>query len=703
MIYTYQTLIEYYCHSNQNCMKQIALFLSLVISLGSFAQSDILTPENLWKLQRVYGEQVSPDGKTAIYSQKAYELDKNSGISHLYSIALDGSEPVMISDGESSVYDAQWRPDGKKIGYLSTKNGSLQLWEMNPDGSSPTQVSSFKMDFSNWHYAPDMKHISFTVDVKMEETLLDKHSDLPKASGRAYDDLMFRHWTQWHDYKYSHVAIAKIENGKVAKTYTDIMAKDRADSPLQPFGGGEQIAWTNDGKNIVYVSKKLVGKEYAVSTNSEIYMYNIESKTTTNLTEGNKGYDNEPVMSPKGDMMAWVAMERDGFESDKNVVWVLDLKTKKKKALTAKIDQSFGSLSWSADQTKIYATSGVDATYQLFELNLEGKSFEALKLKGMRAVTEGIHNINGCQVVGNRIIGTKNSMSAPAELFAFDIKTGEASQLSQANNEMVGEMKMGKVEKRMIKTTDGKDMLTWVIYPPDFDPNKKYPTLLYCQGGPQSAVSQFFSYRWNFQLMAANGYIVVAPNRRGLPSFGQKWNDEISKDWGGQAMKDYLSAIDEVAKESFVDNEKLGAVGASYGGYSVYYLAGIHEDRFKTFISHCGLFNLESWYGSTEELFFANWDIGGPYWENVEPNSYDLFSPHKMVASWNTPIMVIHNELDFRVPLNQGLEAFTAAQLKGLPSKLLYYPDEGHWVQKPQNGVMWHREFYDWLDEWLKD
>jgi dipeptidyl aminopeptidase/acylaminoacyl peptidase len=703
MIYAYQTLIQYYCHTNQNSMKHIVLFFSLILCLGSFAQSGILTPENLWKLQRVYGEQVSPDGKVVIYSQKNYDLDKNSGTSHLYSVSLDGSEPILISDGENSVYDAQWRPDGKKIGFLSTKSGSLQLWEMNPDGSSPTQISSFEGDFSNWHYSPDMKHISFTVDVKMEETLLDKHSDLPEASGRAYDDLMVRHWTQWHDYKYSHVAYAKIENGKVSKTYTDIMASDRADSPLQPFGGGEQIAWSNDGKNIVYVSKKLVGKEYAVSTNSELYMYNLDSKKTTNLTLGNKGYDNEPVMSPAGDMIAWVAMERDGFESDKNVVWVLDLKSNKKKALTNKIDQSFGSLSWSADQKAIYATSAVNATYQLFELNLDGKTFDALQLKNVRAVTTGIHNINGCQVAGGKIIGTKNSMSVPAELFAFEIKTGKATQLSQANNEMISEMKMGKVEKRMIKTTDGKDMLTWVIYPPDFDPNQKYPTLLYCQGGPQSAVSQFFSYRWNFQLMAANGYIVVAPNRRGLPSFGQKWNDEISKDWGGQAMKDYLSAIDEVAKESYVDNDKLGAVGASYGGYSVYYLAGIHEDRFKTFISHCGLFNLESWYGTTEELFFANWDIGGPYWENIEPNSYELFSPHKLVANWNTPIMVIHNELDFRVPLNQGLEAFTAAQLKGIPSKLLYYPDEGHWVLQPQNGVMWHREFYDWLDEWLKE
>jgi dipeptidyl aminopeptidase/acylaminoacyl peptidase len=703
MIYAYQTLIQYYCHTNQNSMKHIVLFFSLILCLGSFAQSGTLTPENLWKLQRVYGEQVSPDGKVVIYSQKNYDLDKNSGTSHLYSVSLDGSEPILISDGENSVYDAQWRPDGKKIGFLSTKSGSLQLWEMNPDGSSPTQISSFEGDFSNWHYSPDMKHISFTVDVKMEETLLDKHSDLPEASGRAYDDLMVRHWTQWHDYKYSHVAYAKIENGKVSKTYTDIMASDRADSPLQPFGGGEQIAWSNDGKNIVYVSKKLVGKEYAVSTNSELYMYNLDSKKTTNLTLGNKGYDNEPVMSPAGDMIAWVAMERDGFESDKNVVWVLDLKSNKKKALTNKIDQSFGSLSWSADQKAIYATSAVNATYQLFELNLDGKTFDALQLKNVRAVTTGIHNINGCQVAGGKIIGTKNSMSVPAELFAFEIKTGKATQLSQANNEMISEMKMGKVEKRMIKTTDGKDMLTWVIYPPDFDPAKKYPTLLYCQGGPQSAVSQFFSYRWNFQLMAANGYIVVAPNRRGLPSFGQKWNDDISKDWGGQAMKDYLSAIDEVAKESYVDNDKLGAVGASYGGYSVYYLAGIHENRFKTFISHCGLFNLESWYGSTEELFFANWDIGGPYWENPQPKSYELFNPRKLVGNWNTPIMVIHNELDFRVPLNQGLEAFTAAQLKGIPSKLLYYPDEGHWVLQPQNGVMWHREFYDWLDEWLKE
>jgi dipeptidyl aminopeptidase/acylaminoacyl peptidase len=350
----------------------------------------------------------------------------------------------------------------------------------------------------------------------------------------------------------------------------------------------------------------------------------------------------------------------------------------------------------------MYAISGVSATFQVFQLDLKKDGSDKLKIAGFSALTDGDHNINSISLAGGKLVGSMNTMSKPAELYSWDIKTRSIMQLTHANDQMLAKMKMSKVKKRMIKTTDDKDMLTWVIYPPDFDPNKKYPTLLYCQGGPQSAISQFFSYRWNFQLMAANGYIIVAPNRRGLPSFGQEWNDQISKDWGGQAMKDYLSAIDEVAKEPFVDNDKLGAVGASYGGYSVYYLAGIHEGRFKCFISHCGLFNLESWYASTEELFFANWDIGGPYWDSSLKDAYAKNSPHKMVAKWDTPIMVIHNELDFRVPLNQGLEAFTAAQLKGIPSKLLYYPDEGHWVLKPQNGVMWHREFYDWLDTYLK-
>lgn len=673
------------------------LLLSLSIFLASFlVAQETLTPENLWKLKRVSGESISPDGAKMFYNVRSYELEADKGSTTVYMMNVDGYDRKRIV--RESIFDVQWRPDGKKIGYLSSQSGSVQLWEMNPDGSEDRQVTDFAFDISNWHYAPDMKHISFTMEVQVEQTLAQKHSDLPLATGKSYDNLMFRHWTQWHDHAYSHVCIADYTDGAAGKTHIDIMEGEAFDAPLPPFGGGEQIAWAPDGKSLVYVSKKKPGTEWATSTNSDIYQYDLTTKATKNLSPDNAGYDNDPSYSPDGSKLAWLSMRKDGFEADKNIIHILDLKTGKHVYTTESVDQTFGHAVWNSTGDKIYSLSPVDATYQIYEVSLNKDN----TMKSIRAVTSGIHNINSVAIAGKKLIGSKSTMSMPNELFVWDIKTGKEAPLTTENKGMLDEMKMGKVEKRMIATTDGKEMLTWVIYPPDFDSSKKYPTLLYCQGGPQSAVSQFFSYRWNFQLMAANGYIIVAPNRHGLPSFGQKWNDDISKDWGGQAMKDYLSAIDEVAKEPFVDNDNLGAVGASYGGYSVYYLAGIHEGRFKTFISHCGLYNLESWYASTEELFFANWDIGGPYWEQPTPKSYNLFSPHKLVQNWDTPILVIHNELDFRVPLNQGLEAFTAAQLKGIPSKLLYYPDEGHWVLKPQNGVMWHREFYGWLDEWLK-
>ena len=682
-------------------MKFIPFFIAIIsLAFGANSQST-LTPENLWKINRVYGEQVSPDGKSMIFAQKSYTLEEDKGISHLMKMPAVGGDAKMLTDGKTSVYEAQWRPDGKKIGYLSSESGSMQLWEMNPDGSGAKQMSDLEGGISNFHYAPDMKHISFTMDVKVEESLTDKHSDLPQATGKAYDNLMFRHWTQWHDYNYQHVFIADYAD-QIGSPITDIMKGEAFDAPMMPFGGSEQITWAPDGQSLVYVCKKKTGKDYAVSTNSELWHYDLKTGKTKNLTDAHEGYDNEPVFSNDGKWLAWLSMARDGFESDKNMLWILNMETGNQFPLAASLDQSFGHIVWSEDSKTMYAISGVSATFQVFQLDLKKDGSDKLKIAGFSALTDGDHNINSISLAGGKLVGSMSTMSKPAELYSWDIKTRSIMQLTHANDQMLAKMKMGKVKKRMIKTTDGKDMLTWVIYPPDFDPNKKYPTLLYCQGGPQSAVSQFFSYRWNFQLMAANGYIIVAPNRRGLPSFGQEWNDQISKDWGGQAMKDYLSAIDEVAKEPFVDNDKLGAVGASYGGYSVYYLAGIHEGRFKCFISHCGLFNLESWYASTEELFFANWDIGGPYWDSSLKDAYTKNSPHKMVAKWDTPIMVIHNELDFRVPLNQGLEAFTAAQLKGIPSKLLYYPDEGHWVLKPQNGVMWHREFYDWLDTYLK-
>jgi dipeptidyl aminopeptidase/acylaminoacyl peptidase len=436
----------------------------------------------------------------------------------------------------------------------------------------------------------------------------------------------------------------------------------------------------------------LTGKEYAVSTNSDVYVYDLKTKKTTNISKGNKGYDLDPVFSPDGKMLAWTSMEKDGYESDRYRIMVMDFDTKETKELTKGWDFNAHSAQWSADGQAMFFTSETQGTQQLFRVNLSGGQ--------PSQITIGQHNFYGFEVTRNSLVATKATMSMPHEIFNVGLASGKARQITFTNTDQLAKTKMGKVESRTVKTTDGKDMLVWVIYPPDFDSSKKYPALLYCQGGPQSQVSQFWSYRWNFQMMAANDYIIVAPNRRGLPGFA--WNEEISGDWGGQAQQDLLSAIDAVKKEPYVNEDKLGAVGASYGGYSVYWLAGNHNKRFKSFVSHCGLFNLESWYGSTEESFFANQDIGGAYWEKDAPKSYKEFSPHKYVGNWDTPILVIHGEKDFRVPIGEGMQAFNAAQLQDIPSRFLYFPDESHWVLTPQNGILWQRVFFDWLARDLK-
>ncbi|MDN4165835.1 S9 family peptidase [Cytophagales bacterium LB-30] len=684
-------------------MKKLSLFCALFCVYAiSFGQTS-LSPELLWEFDRLSDEQVSPDGKMMVYGLSDYTLSTNKSLRSLYLLPVAGGTSRKI-ELEKSAYNARWRPDGKKIGFLSATEDGFQLFEINPDGSGLQQASTIAGGIDNFSYAPDGKHVSFTQLVKTGQTVQDIYPDLPLAKARIIDDLMYRHWDEWDDYMNSHVMFAPYADGKVDNKVTDIMQGEPYDCPQRPFGGGEDIVWSPDGKSIVYVSKKLQGKEYAVSTNSQLYRYDLASGKTTLLTEGMNGYDTHPSFSPDGKKLAWLSMKNDGFESDKNDIVVRDLQSGIQQVITEAYDGSASTFSWAANSQKIYFVSGINATFQFFEADLaqlsstkkEGES------TGIKQISSGTHDFNTLSVVGNQLIGSKTSMSAPADLFAVDTKTGKETTLTSVNKETLSQIKMGKVEKRMVPTTDGKQMLVWVVYPPDFDPAKKYPTLLYCQGGPQSAVSQFFSYRWNFQLMAAKGYIVVAPNRRGLPSFGQEWNDAISGDWGGQAMRDYLSAIDHVAQEPFVDKDRLGAVGASYGGYSVYYLAGIHEKRFKTFISHCGLYNLESWYGSTEEMFFANWDIKGPYWSKPKPVSYTQFSPHNLVGNWDTPILVIHGEKDFRVPINQGMEAFNAAQLQGIPSRFLYFPEEGHWVLGAQNGVLWHRVFFEWLDETLK-
>nr|WP_319569774.1 S9 family peptidase [uncultured Draconibacterium sp.] len=694
-------------------MKKIALFILIVMTIVSCTQkesgqvaknyvpetpklsSDVMTPEVLWSFGRLGGTQVSPDGTQVLYTVTYYNIEENKSYRDIYTIPVAGGEAKNLTNTAQNEYNAVWRPDGKKIGYLSSASGSVQLWEMNPDGSDMRQVSEIEGGIFGFQYAPDMSKIYYLQTVKLDNDIHDLFPDLPKANARLETDIMYRHWDTWHDYTYNHIFIADYADGKVGDG-KDIMSGERFDSPMKPFGGTEQIVWSPDSKTLAYVCKKKVGREYAVSTNSDIYMYDVASGKTSNFTEGMMGYDQNPVYSPDGKYLAWESMERDGYESDKNRLFVADLETGEKKDYSADFDQNAGALSWSADSKSIYFISDIHATDEIYQLVLAGNSITRL--------TDGVHNYQSVVQVGNQLLAQKVSMSQPAELYLVDPATGKDKALTTVTKGILDQLTMGKVEKRWMETTDGKQMAVWVIYPPHFDPNKKYPTLLYNQGGPQGTVSQFWSYRWNFQMMAANDYIVVAPNRRGLPGFGQEWNEQISKDYGGQNIKDLLTSIDEMAKEPFVDETKLGAVGASYGGYSVMYLAGNHEKRFKAFIAHDGIFNFEHMYTSTEEMWFVNFDYGGAYWDkdNAAAQRSYSFSPHKYVQNWDTPILIVQGEKDYRVPAEQGMAAFNAAVLRGVPAEMLYLPEENHWVLQPQNGILWQRVFFNWLDKWLK-
>ncbi|HKR04101.1 MAG TPA: S9 family peptidase [Bacteroidia bacterium] len=697
-------------------MHKNLVFLLLLTSLQTFAQDTkypndaaliqekgILTPELLWKLGRVYEPRLSPDGKTVIYAIRTFNVPENSGNTDIWilNLANNQSKPLLTDPADES--NARWRPDGKKITFLAPdKNKIAQIWEINPDGTGKIQVTNNLTDISNYGYAPALNNIWYTASVKLDKQAVDLYPDLPKATGKIYDDLMYRHWNAWSDGTYSHIFVTGYADGKITGTPKDIMTDERFDSPMKPMGGDEQIAISPDGKTIAYTCKKFSGTLYAVSTNSEIYLCDIVSNTTTNISAGMPGYDKNPRFSPDGKKILWLSMATPGYEADRNRIFTLDFSTKIKTELTEEFDYSVESADWSNDGKTIYFLCGINATDQLWSLD----ATPGAKKPAIRQITHDVGDytdfssaMDGKNTV---MITCMMAVARPAEIFSINLKDGSSTQITFTNKDVLNTIQMGKVEKRMVKATDGKDILTWVIYPPGFDPSKKYPALLYCQGGPQSTVSQFFSYRWNFQLMAANGYIIVAPNRRGLPSFGTEWNRQISGDWGGQNMKDYLSAIDEVSKEPYVNKDKLGSVGASYGGYSVYWLAGHHEKRFKAFIAHCGVFDLKSMYGTTEELWFPDFDLGGPYWKNPMPESYKKFSPSDYIQNWDTPMLVVHNEKDFRVPLGQGMEAFTAARLQNIPARFLYFPDEGHWVNKPQNSILWQRVFFDWLDKYLK-
>ncbi|SHE98616.1 Dipeptidyl aminopeptidase/acylaminoacyl peptidase [Chryseobacterium sp. OV279] len=664
-------------------MKLKYSLLALAAPLLMNAQQ-LMTPEILWTLKKVGVQAVSPDQSSLIYKVGQVDLKTEKTKSENYFLNVLNNQSSKIDFGKKALI--QWdkngiyAQEGDKI-YLSKDSG--KTWsEFYTIGEADNIVIS-----------PDGKKIAFSKQVLVEKLMgKDKYSDTPKTTAQVYTDLNHRHWDYFNEGKYNHVFV--VNTTDKAESAKDLLEGKTWDSPQRPFGGAEDFIWSPDSTQLLYVTKPKSGKEYSTSTNTDIFAYDLASGTTKNLTEANKGYDVNPKFSPDGKSLIWQSMARDGYEADKNDVKIMDWKSGKTTNLTAGWDESVsGDVFWSGDSKAIYFTAAFRGTKQLFSLDPKAAKVQQIT-KGDFDVNEIFTDNKSLLLVG------RTDVNHATELFSVNVKNGEMKQVTEANKDAYAKLAQGKSELKMVKTTDGKEMGVWFHYPPNFDPNKKYPTLVYCQGGPQSALTQFFSTRWNFSLMAANGYIVVAPNRRGMPGWGTKWNEEISKDWGGQPMRDYLAATDFAKTLPYVDGERVAAVGASYGGYSVFMLAGIHENRFKTFIAHDGLFDMKSWYLTTEELWFANWDLGSP-WEKPLPKAYTEFNPSNFVEKWNKPIMIFQGGIDFRVPYEQGQEAFQAAKLRGLKSKLVYFPNENHWVLHPQNGLVWQREFFDWLKETL--
>ncbi len=630
-----------------------SLLLFCILSSAAFTQTR-MTPELLWQLGRVSAVGISSDGKQMVYTVSTPNISENKSKTKRYSIPLTGGVAFELSD-EVLVDDKSISPDGQyQVTQQEVKIAKVQGKEFYPD--------------------------------------------LDKSNVQIYDGLNYRHWDTWEDGSFGHLFVHPIVNNKRGEG-KDIMPNEAYDCPQKPFGGDEDFTWRIDSKKVVYVAKKKAGTAYAVSTNTDLYEYDVVDGTTVNITEGMMGYDTEPSFSSTG-ALAWLSMKRDGYEADKNDIIVRNGNVTI--SLTQQWDGTVNHFRWSPDGKKIYFVAPVGGTIQLFEVDYPGFT---KKMPVVKQITNGEFDVAGMVgQSGNTMIVSRTDMNHAAEIYTVDLKSGQMTQLTHVNDAVYSKLLLSKIEKRMVPTTDGKQMTVWVIYPPNFDPAKKYPTLLYCQGGPQSPLTQFYSFRWNLQLMAANDYIIVAPNRRGMQGHGVAWNEQISKDHGGQVMQDYLSAIDAMAKEPFVDKNRLGCVGASYGGYSVFYLAGIHNNRFKTFISHDGIFNFKSMYGTTEEVFFTEWDYGGPYWDKnnaAAQKSYTQFDPSNLVDKWNTPILIFQGGRDYRVPDGQAFEAFQAAQLRGIKSRLVYLPNENHWVLTAQNAQVWQKEFFKWLKETL--
>lgn len=662
-------------------------------------EDGMLTPEVLWSMGRIGGVAVSPDGSRIAYQVSYYSVKENASHTVIYVMNDDGSDVKLLTKSAVSEHSPVWI-DNDHIAFLSVKNGVQQIFSMDSDGKNRKQLSFGDKDIEGFLFSPDMQNVLVVKNVPNPLVKEKQYEDLPKASGMIADDLMFRHWDSWVT-SLPHPYVAAFDGKRVADECVDLLEGEPYESPMLPFGGMEQFAWSPDGKSVAYTCRKKAGAEYTKSTDSDIYLYNIDTGKVRNLCklpgteDKNMGYDTNPKFNSDGRYIAWQSMERDGYESDINRLYVMDLESGRKWSVSESFDSNVDDFIWANDKDYFYFIGSWQGCMSLFNADLDGNVLPV--------------NTDACDynslAMGRerRLIVTRQSMRFATEIYSVDVRRGLAEKLSHENDHIFSQMPNIKVEARAVKTTDGKDMLTWVVFPPNFDETKKYPTILFCEGGPQSMVSQFWSYRWNFRIMAAQGYIIVAPNRRGLPGFGKKWLEDISGDYGGQCMKDLLSAIDDICKEPYVDKDRLGCVGASFGGYSVYWLAGHHDGRFKCFIAHDGIFNLEQQYVETEEMWFPQWDLGGPYWEkNDITRSTYATSPHLFADKWDTPILCIHGEKDYRILYSQAVSAFQAARLRGVPAELLLFPDENHWVLKPQNGILWQRTYFNWLDKWLK-
>ena len=658
------------------------------------SQSSMMTPEMLLTMARIGGFSLSPNGKQVVYSVSLPSIQDNKAKTQLFLVNSDGSGRKALTDGTRTAVSPRWIEGGKRIAYLTVIEGEMQLVSILPDGTDQRQVTRIPGGITGYLYSQDGKQLVYTADIKLPNEAKDRNPDLDKISGRVITDLMYKHWDEWVETA-PHTFVASLAQQPITQG-KDLLEGELCEAPMKPHSDESDIAITPDGKGIAYASRKKTGLEYSISTNSDIYYYDLTTGTTTNLTEGMMGYDTHPTFSPDGKYMAWRSMERDGYESDLIRLFLLDRTTGEKTYLTEGFEYNVEQPTWSQDGKSIYFIACVEAESHLYELTLKNKK--------IRRITQGQMDYVGFDLQGTTLVAARQSMLAPTDLYRVDLKKGTATAITKENESTLTQLGDVRCEKRWMNTTNGEKMLVWVLYPANFDASKKYPSILYCQGGPQSTISQFWSYRWNPRIMAENGYIVILPNRHGVPGFGKAWNEQISGDYGGQNMRDYLTAADEMKKEPYIDPNGMGCVGASYGGFSVYWLAGHHEKRFNCFIAHAGIFNLEAQYLETEEKWFANWDMGGAPWEKSNATAQRTFatSPHLFVDKWDTPILIIHGERDYRILASQGMMAFDAARMHGVPTEMLLYPDENHWVLQPQNAVLWQRTFFRWLDRWLK-